>query len=68
MINGKIDNNKPIKSSKRSGSNHGFGLSNVKKAIKKYNGNYSIGAENGQFCINILIPIPDAKRVLKNYV
>ena len=37
---------------------HGFGLSNIKKAIKKYDGEYSIHHKNEYFTLNIIIPIP----------
>ena len=37
---------------------HGFGLSNIKKAVKKYNGEYSIHHKDEYFTLNIIIPIP----------
>lgn len=63
MISSRINAAKTKNTSKKSSSFHGFGLSNVKKVIKKYNGNFSISTLNEQFCINILIPIPETNEV-----
>lgn len=37
---------------------HGFGLPNLKNAVEKYDGQYSIKLENGIFTLKIIIPIP----------
>lgn len=37
---------------------HGFGISNIKMAVERYGGQYSIKAEDGIFILKILIPIP----------
>lgn len=39
---------------------HGFGLTNIKKAVEKYEGQCSIKVEKGNFLLNIIIPIPEA--------
>lgn len=36
---------------------HGFGLSNIKRAVEKYDGQYTIKAENGTFVLKVMIPI-----------
>ena len=38
---------------------HGFGLSNLKNAVQKYEGQCSLKAEDGVFTLKIAIPIPD---------
>lgn len=38
---------------------HGFGLSNMKKAAEKYDGNCITTMENGLFTLKIVIPIPE---------
>ena len=37
---------------------HGFGLSNIKKAAAKYDGQCTIKADDGTFILKIMIPIP----------
>lgn len=37
---------------------HGFGLSNLKNAVEKYDGQCSTKLENGTFTLKIAIPIP----------
>ena len=37
---------------------HGFGISNMRKAVEKYDGQLTIKCENGKFTLKILIPIP----------
>lgn len=36
---------------------HGFGLSNIKKTVEKYDGQCTTKAENGTFVLKIMIPI-----------
>lgn len=37
---------------------HGFGLSNIQKAVERYGGECSIKADNEMFTLKILIPVP----------
>lgn len=37
---------------------HGFGLSNIRNAVQKYEGQCSIKSEKGKFTLKIVIPIP----------
>lgn len=37
---------------------HGFGISNIKNTVEKYNGQCSIKSENEKFILKIMIPIP----------
>ena len=37
------------------GSNHGYGISNIDKIVKKYNGTYKIDCVNNEFKSSILI-------------
>ena len=37
---------------------HGFGISNMRKAAEKYDGQLTIKCENEKFTLKILIPIP----------
>lgn len=37
---------------------HGFGISNMKKAVEKYGGQLTTKCENGKFTLKVLIPIP----------
>lgn len=37
---------------------HGFGISNIKKSVEKYNGQVVMKADNGKFTVKLLIPIP----------
>lgn len=59
-----IENNAPAAPGEPQGTTkkdtfaHGFGLSNLKNAVEKYDGQYSAKFENGVFTLNILIPIP----------
>ncbi|MBO5282432.1 MAG: GHKL domain-containing protein [Lachnospiraceae bacterium] len=59
-----IENNAPAAPGEPQGTTkkdtfaHGFGLSNLKNAVEKYDGQCSAKFENGVFTLNILIPIP----------
>lgn len=44
-----------IRSTKNDKSNHGFGISNVKRIVEKQEGEFSIIAENGYFSVNIFL-------------
>ena len=37
---------------------HGFGLKSIQSTVKKYEGSFTINAENGWFVLRILIPLP----------
>lgn len=47
-----------LKSDKWNKSFHGYGLSNVKKALKKYNAQMKINISDDEFTVNIVIPHP----------
>lgn len=49
--NGKLISSKPDKKS------HGIGMENIKRAVKKYNGEVIIVPDNKEFVIKIIIPI-----------
>lgn len=55
-----------LKTNKRNKAFHGYGISNVKEAVKKYNGNVSISVENGDFIFSIVIPVPGEIGVLRH--
>ena len=38
---------------------HGFGLSNIRKAAEKYDGQCTVKAKDGKFVLKIMIPIPE---------
>ncbi len=40
----------------KEGKNHGYGLKNIKRCIKKYNGEYTVDSKDGVFRTEILIP------------
>lgn len=61
MINQRMNISKKIITNKNNRSLHGFGISNVKKAVKAYNGECKIAAENNEFVISIVIPVPEEK-------
>lgn len=46
------------KTTKEDPFSHGFGLSNIRKAVERYDGQCSMKTENGMFLLKILIPIP----------
>lgn len=65
MENTNSGNDKFLKTGKKNKAFHGYGLTNIKKTIKKYNGDCSISAENGEFIVSIVIPIPDKEGVFR---
>lgn len=65
MINKKMNISDKIITNKNNTSLHGFGISNVKKAVKTYNGECKIAAENNEFAISIVIPIPEEDKLIK---
>ena len=46
-----------IATTKKEKGNHGFGLSNVRDAVSKYDGEVVITVEDGRFLIEIMLPI-----------
>lgn len=60
MENNCVDTANPAKhrTTKQDDFLHGFGISNMKKAAEKYDGQLTTKCENGKFTLKILIPIP----------
>ena len=40
---------------------HGYGLLNVKKSLKKYNGEIKINTYEKEFMVNVVIPLPSER-------
>ena len=56
--NNRLDeNNFNSRTSKDDKFLHGFGLTNIKKAVEKYGGTYTVNAENDIFKLKIVIPV-----------
>lgn len=51
----KIKKDGTIKTSKKNQSEHGFGIKNVQKAVKKYSGTVSVTCENKVFSVDIMM-------------
>ncbi|MCH5351318.1 MAG: sensor histidine kinase [Clostridiales bacterium] len=49
---------KTIATSKQNASEHGFGLTSIRRITEKYGGEMKITAEDGVFNLDIVIPIP----------
>ena len=49
------------RTSKQDRKNHGFGLKNVKRIVKKYNGQSSFSQENGIFIVSVRLELTPAK-------
>ena len=47
------------KTSKEDAFLHGFGLSNIEKAVEKYDGQCTVKARDGKFVLKVMIPIPE---------
>ena len=47
-----------LKTTKRDERAHGFGLPNIRKAVERYGGQCSVRAQEGQFLLKIMIPVP----------
>lgn len=59
IVNAASSEELPVgKSSKKDAFLHGFGLSNMKKAIEKYEGQCSCRREKDKFTMKMIIPIP----------
>lgn len=52
------------KTSKLDKTNHGYGLKSIKYIVEKYNGTFSIGAEDNWFTLKILLP---TDKISKNH-
>lgn len=65
MVNNRINISEKIATSKNNKASHGFGISNVKKSIKVYNGECKITAENNEFIISIVIPVQEKRKLVK---
>ena len=48
-----------LKTTKPFTDQHGIGLKNVKKIVKKYNGTMSVTTQNGIFCVNLILYMED---------
>ena len=46
------------KSNKDDSIFHGYGIKSIRDIVRKYNGEISVSADNGEFTLNIFIPIP----------
>ncbi len=63
MVVATVENNAPDeimqnnRTTKTDSFLHGFGLSNIKKTVEKYDGQCTTKAENGTFVLKIMIPI-----------
>ena len=58
VSNSSLENSVTYKNNKiisTKGSNHGYGISNIDKIVKKYNGTYKIDCINNEFKSSILI-------------
>lgn len=64
MVNSKIDLTNRITTNKINKIYHGYGINNVKKAVRKYNGECKIVAENNEFIISIILPLPEKEKIL----
>lgn len=56
-----LDAPKTSKTSKKDAFLHGFGRSNIKRSVEKYDGECSTTAENGIYKLSLIIPIPQNK-------
>lgn len=52
-----VSENGKIRTTKRDRKNHGYGLRNVERTVKKYGGAMTAGAENGMFAVDIRMKI-----------
>lgn len=54
-----LDTNPELVTNKPDSQNHGFGLTSVKKIVKKYGGDITYCEENNYFFVNIMFEIPN---------
>ena len=52
--------------SKANSSFHGYGLTNVQKSVRKYNGEYNINVSDDEFVISVVLPIPAEKLIIQS--
>lgn len=50
--------NEKLETDKWNQSFHGYGLKNVRKAVKKYNGEIKINMEGREFKVSVVLPLP----------
>lgn len=65
MVENSLRISEKISTNKNNKAMHGFGISNVKKAVKNYDGECKITAENSEFIISIVIPVPAENKLVK---
>ncbi len=46
------------KTTKKDNFLHGFGLSNIRRAVEQYGGQCTVGTKDGMFALKIMIPMP----------
>lgn len=56
-INGSILKNNPKLISTKTGEGHGYGLTQIKRIVEKYNGMLDVYEEQNYFCVNVVYPI-----------
>lgn len=56
LINGSILKNNPKLISTKTGEGHGYGLTQIKRIVEKYNGMLDIYEEQNYFCVNVVYP------------
>lgn len=52
-----VDNTGKIETSKLDKENHGYGISNVKKAVQKNHGEFQYDIEEHRFCVELVLPV-----------
>lgn len=57
--------NKNYETTKLDKENHGFGLKAIEKITEKYNGLFDVDVTDTQFCLNLILPIPDLKHKIE---
>lgn len=58
MLFYEIKNPRSEASNRKSGKHHGYGLDNIKRCIKKYDGSMVIDATNAYYCVSIRLNCP----------
>lgn len=56
------DENGFPKTTKENAAYHGYGIKSIRYIVEKYDGNLSIVARDGNFNLNILIPLPEQEK------
>lgn len=55
----RIDRQGSILTNKKDSQNHGYGLKGIRQIVEKYEGAMNIDAQNGQFVLSIVLPLPE---------